>query len=210
MRRDRGSFGDLRPVTMPAGDGMAPRDQRAYPRVPLVLPAFLTLPGAESFACLVTDISGGGAGLNYLDQAPDGEQAATLDIAAFGRFEGVTVRHQGERRGLRFLDGEAERNRLTPKLILYVEEGLAERSDKDPSPAEARLSLTRTTGMRESCDVLDISLEGVRVATGQRPPIGELVRLGRMYGRVSGHLENGIQIGFLNFVGAGPEAPAAG
>jgi hypothetical protein len=195
---------------MPAGDGSALMDQRAFPRVPLVLPATLTLPGAESFSCLVTDISGGGAGLNYLDQAPDGERAATLDIGDFGRFEGVTVRDQGDRRGLRFLDGEAGRNRLMPKLILYVEEGLAELGEKDRSPAQDRLSLIRTTGVRESCDVLDISLLGVSVATGQRPPIGELVRLGRMYGRVTGHLGNGVQIGFLNFVGAAQGAATAG
>jgi hypothetical protein len=195
---------------MPAGDGPALKDQRAFPRVPLVLPATLTLPGAENFACLVTDISGGGAGLSYVDQAPDGESAATLDIGAFGRFNGVTVRDQGTRRGLRFLDGEAERNRLMPKLILFVEEGLAELGGMEPWPAQDRLSLIRTTGSRESCDVLDISLEGVTVATAQRPQIGELVRLGRMYGRVSGHLANGIQIGFLNFVSAGLDAGAAG
>jgi PilZ domain-containing protein len=195
---------------MPAGDGSALMDQRAFPRVPLVLPATLTLPGAESFSCLVTDISGGGAGLNYLDQAPEGERVATLDIGAFGRFEGTTVRDQGERRGLRFLDGEAGRNRSMPKLILYVEEGLAELGETDRWSMQDRLSLVRTTGIRESCDVLDISLQGVSVITGQRPPVGELVRLGRMYGRVTGHLGNGIQIGFLNFVSAGLGAGVAG
>lgn len=174
-------------------------DQRTHPRVPLVLPATLISPSRE-FSCLVTDISGGGAGLQYPDHAPGPEIPAQLVMDEFGTFDGITVRDGGETRGLQFLQGEAERNNLMMKLTLYVEEGLADASPHGRWPTEARLSLTRTNGVREHCEVTRISLKGVCLVTEQRPPLHDLVKLGRMYGRVSEHLLDGIMIRFLSFV----------
>jgi hypothetical protein len=188
---------------MPEGIVLASIDQRAHPRVPLVLPATLILPSSsQELACLVTDISGGGAGLQYPDVAPGPDQMAQLSLEEFGTFEGVTVRDRGDTRGLRFLQGEAERNHLQIKLTLYVEEGLADTSRDGRWPTEARLSLTRTNGIRERCGVIHISLQGVSLVTEQRPPLDELVKLGRMYGRVAHHLPDGITVRFLNFVQA--------
>lgn len=176
-------------------------DQRAHPRVPLILPATLVMPGFADYPCMVTDISGGGAGLQYPDdRAPAGECVAHLAIEEFGTFAGITVQHSGDTRGLRFVQGEAERNHLLVKLILYVEEGLADAAQRGSWPDHAALSLTRTNGIHERCEVLRISLQGVSLTTQQRPPLGELVRLGRMYGRVAQHLAEGIAISFLSFV----------
>lgn len=178
---------------------LASIDQRTHPRVPLVLPATLILPSHEH-PCLVTDVSGGGAGLQYPDQAPGAGIIAQLAIDEFGTFDGITARDGGETRGLRFLQGEAERNQLLVKLTLYVEEGLADASQHGRWPTEAKLSLTLTNGVRERCEVNRISLKGVSLITEQRPPLNELVKLGRMYGRVSEHLPDGIMIRFLSFV----------
>jgi hypothetical protein len=149
---------------------------------------------------LVTDISGGGVGLQFPEGAPEPDLIAQLTIEEFGVFDGITVRSSGETRGLRFLQGEAERNNLLVKLTLYVEEGLADAARRDRWPTEAKLSLTRTDGMREHCEVARISLQGVFLVTQQRPPLQELVKVGRMYGRVTEHLRDGIVISFLNFV----------
>ena len=148
----------------------------------------------------MTDISGGGAGLQYPDRAPGTDLVAQLALEEFGVFDGITVRTGGDRRGLRFLQGEAERNGLLVKLILYVEEGLADASQNGRWPTEAKLSLTRTNGIREHCEVIRISLQGVSLVTEQRPPLEELVKLGRMYGRVAQHLSDGITVRFLSFV----------
>lgn len=174
-------------------------DQRVYPRVPLILPATLIL-ASQELPCLVTDISGGGAGLQYPDCAPGADVNAKLAIDEFGTFDGITVRDSGDTRALRFLQGEAERNHLLIKLILYVEEGLADASQQGRWPTEAKLSLTRTNGIRERCEVIRISLQGVCLVTEQRPPLQELVKLGRMYGRVAQHFSDGITISFLSFV----------
>ena len=184
-------------------------DQRAHPRVPLILPATVHVEGSDGFACMVTDISGGGAGLQYLEAAPGAECVARLVIEQFGTFEGITVRDGGTWRGIRFVQGETERNNLLAKLTLYVEEGLADASRHGRWPTEPKLSLTRTTGIQEKCDVLTISLQDLTLATEQRPQLGELVRLGRMYGRVTQHLQNGIGIHFLSFVNPAHEGPQA-
>ena len=184
---------------MPVSSAVAGIDQRTHPRVPLVLPATLILPTQE-LPCLVTDISGGGVGLQYPDYAPGAGLPAQLAIDEFGTFDGITVRDGGETRGLQFLQGEAERINLQVKLTLYVEEGLADASRQGRWPTEAKLSLTRTNGVRERCEVTRISLKGVSLITEQRPPLQELVKLGRMYGRVSEHLPQGVVIRFLSFV----------
>ena len=195
---------------MTGGTVLTSIDQRAHPRVPLVLPATLVLPQREGLPCLVTDISGGGAGLQYPDQVPAAELAAQLVIEEFGTFEGITARDSGETRGLRFQPGEAERNHLRVKLTLYVEEGLADAAQRGRWPTEAKLSLIGTNGFTEWCGVLRISLQGVSLVTRQRPPLGELIRLGRMYGRVAEHLPEGLAIRFLSFVRPETEAPNPG
>ena len=78
-------------------------------------------------------------------------------------------------------------------------EGLADTAQHGRWPTEAKLSLTRTNGIREHCGVLRISLQGFFLITEQRYP-PELVKIGRVYGRVAEHLPDGIVISFLNFV----------
>src|ERR1700712_2747743 len=111
---------------------------------------------SHELPCLVTDISGGGAGLQYPDGPPGADIVAQLTIDEFGAFDGITVRDGGDTRGLRFLHGEAERNQLLVKLTLYVEEGLADAAQNGRWPTEAKLSLTRTNGVRERCEVTRI------------------------------------------------------
>lgn len=185
---------------MPQDENRASIEQRAHPRVPIILPGLLVVSEAETFRCMVTDVSQSGAGLQYQDQVPKAETVARLIIEQFGVFEGVTVRDCGETRGLRFSPGEADRNQLLIKLTLFVEEGVADVSRQERSLTEAKLSMVRTSGIHERCAVQKISLKGVSLATEQRPPVGELVRLGRMYGRVAQHNSQGVAVRFLSFV----------
>jgi hypothetical protein len=46
--------------------------------------------------------------------------------------------------------------------------------------------------------MLDISLSGVSVATTIRPPVGELVFISQMTGRVARHHDTGIGIEFVS------------
>jgi hypothetical protein len=51
-------------------------------------------------------------------------------------------------------------------------------------------------GVNLSCRIIDMSLSGAGVATDQRPPLGALVTLGKVQGRVVRHLEDGFAIEF--------------
>ena len=52
------------------------------------------------------------------------------------------------------------------------------------------------SGVNLTCRIIDVSESGAGVATEQRPPIGTLVTLGKVAGRVVRHLEDGFAIEF--------------
>jgi hypothetical protein len=60
----------------------------------------------------------------------------------------------------------------------------------------------RAGGEYEACALLDISPQGMSLRTESRPPIGEIVKLGRSCGRVARHHADGIGIQFLSLVEA--------
>ena len=51
-------------------------------------------------------------------------------------------------------------------------------------------------GLNLTCRIIDVSKSGAGIATDQRPPIGALVTLGKVQGRVVRHLEDGFAIEF--------------
>ena len=74
-------------------------DRRAFPRVPVALPAFLQAGGERHFVQLL-DVSAGGAKLNCLENFEAGTMV-TLDCGVLGR--AAEVRWQtGELLGVRF------------------------------------------------------------------------------------------------------------
>lgn len=176
-------------------------DQRLDARVPLVLPAQISLAGAQPIACSVVDLSMGGAGIQYPAEAPPSEVVGRLHIDGFGIFDGITVRDAGDNRGLRFLNGEAKRLNLIGKLTTYIEEGLGEGLDEDHTiNYQSTLRICRTDGQEERCEIACITLQGVVLMTEQRPPLGELVRVGRLYGRIARHFPEAIGVEFIRFV----------
>jgi hypothetical protein len=62
----------------------------------------------------------------------------------------------------------------------------------------------RPNGEEVRCDVLDISLQGVSLKSDSRPPIGEVINLGRTWGRIVRHHADGIAIQFLELASSGP------
>ena len=155
--------------------------------------------------CSVIDLSLGGAGIHYHDAAPVADAVARIEIEGFGIFDGITVRDAGDLRGLRFLRGEAERHNLIGKLTKFIENGLGEGPD-DTISYPSTLAFRRTNGREERCEIACITLHGVVLVTTQRPTLGELVRLGRLYGRVVRHFVEGIGVEFVSFVNP-PDAP---
>jgi hypothetical protein len=172
-------------------------DQREHERVATRLQGKLFIPAETStMDCDVVDLSAGGAGVRCED-APPLETFVVLYVDGFGRFESVATRYVDGLLGLRFLCTDAKRQRLIEKLNVFVEHGLmaATRLRQYERTAPDTLShFTRANGQQVRCDILDISLQGFSLKTNARPPIDELVRLGRTYGRVVRHHEQGIGV----------------
>jgi hypothetical protein len=150
----------------------------------------------------VTNLSGGGAGLQYVGASPRAEMVGVLTVEAFGSFEGITTRENGGVCGLRFLFGEAERHHLLECLTVFVKSGLpavaALRQDQFRS-RDLQLSLTRQSGEQHRCKVVDISLQGASLSTGVMVPEGENVLVGKMFGRIVKCTNDQVTVQFLRY-----------
>lgn len=183
----------------------AREERRLYRRVPVDFKGRLFVPGEEREApCAITDMSPGGAQV-ACEVIPEAQTAVVIYIDGFGRFEGVVARPpKGEwtegKFGVKFNCTAMKRERVAEQLTLYLNSGSIDpsalrRHDRTPTKGLARF--TRANGDVVSCEVVDLSLGGVSLNTESRPPIGEVVLIGQMAGRVARHHETGIAIEFV-------------
>jgi hypothetical protein len=182
-----------------APQGLA-SERRAFERVGASFTGKLFVPAeSTTLDCTVVDLSAGGAGVRCAE-APPLNTFVVLYVDGMGRFEAVTVRFVQGVLGLRFQCRDARRKRLIEKLNLYVNTGVTTvtrlRAHERVANVTA-LHFTRPNGEEVRCDVLDISQEGMSLRTNGRPPINELIQVGRTYGRVVRHHDQGIGIQFV-------------
>jgi PilZ domain len=180
-------------------------ERRRFQRVRVDLKGRIFVPGeGREAGCVVTDMSPGGAQVAS-EIVPEPQADVVLYIDGFGRFEGTVARvPRGEAGepgfGVRFNCTALKRERVAEQLTQYLKNGaiddtLLRRHDRKPTKGLARF--TRASGEVVNCEVLDLSLGGVSLATDVRPQIGEIVLIGQMAGRVARIHENGIAVEFV-------------
>jgi hypothetical protein len=190
----------------------AKAERRKHRRVSVDLPGKLFVPAQEHEAqCRVTDLSPGGAQV-VCDHVPDAESQIVLYIDGFGRIEGVVARPADGNFGVKFACSANKRERIAEQLTLYmnrgtVDESVLRRHDREPTKGLAKF--TRANGDVVACEVLDLSLSGVSLKTEARPPMGEVVLIGQMAGRIVRHHESGIAIEFVGGNASAAERPQA-
>jgi hypothetical protein len=178
----------------------AKAERRRFMRVPVDLAGRLFVPGdGREATCKVVDLSPGGAQLAS-EFVPAADTNIILYIDGFGRFEGIVTRPDETSFGVRFNCSALKRERVAEQLTLYmnrgeVDESLLRRHDRTPTKGFARF--TRANGDILACEVVDLSLSGVSLKTDARPPLGEVVLIGQMAGKVVRHHEAGIAIEFV-------------
>jgi len=183
----------------------AKADRRRYRRIDVDLGGKIFLPSDErEAACKVLDLSPGGARISCEFDLPT-DTTVILYIDGFGRLEGNIVRLTGGAFGVEFHCSALKRERIAEQLTAFinrdiVDETVVRRHDRTPTRGLARF--TRASGEIVSCEVLDLSLGGVSLKTDRRPPVGEIVLIGQMAGRIARHHENGIGIEFVTPVPA--------
>jgi hypothetical protein len=175
-------------------------ERRRFRRVRVDLPGRLFIP-AESLEarCTVTDLSPGGAAIAS-ETVPEAGTPVVLYVDGFGRFEGNVVRRDGDGFGISFVCTPSKRERTAEQLILFlnktlVDDSLLRRHERSNHKGFAKF--TRADGQIVHCEVMDISVGGVSLKSDIKPPIGEVVLIAQMAGRVARHHSDGIGIEFV-------------
>jgi hypothetical protein len=134
------------------------------------------------------------------DVVPSPGALLVVYIDGFGRFEGSIVRTEQGGFGIQFNCSAYKRERLLELLKLYGSGSPLAKTRlrrHNRKPTNRNVSFTRANGNVVNCKMVDISLSGVSVVTEIRPPVGELVFISEMFGRVARHHETGIGIEFV-------------
>lgn len=172
-------------------------DRRVHKRVEAPLKArFLTASGEER-ACLVVNISAGGALLRAKEPPKFGEDVV-LYIDLVGRFEAQTVRSTANSFAVVFRR-KRNKNAKTADAITEALNRDRRRLDRRTTPRiahDAPAQIFLEDGRRLNCAILDISLTGASIEISPRPPLGARMIIGRMNAKVVRRHEKGVGVVF--------------
>lgn len=175
-------------------------ERRRFQRVRVDLLGRYMLPDRREFPCQVVNMSPGGMAVVAPVSPQIGERVIAY-IDHVGRLEGVATRH--------FENGFAstigatmrKRDKLAAQLTWLANRHLLaspeDRRHGRYAPRNPMTMLIMPNGVNIGCRLIDVSLSGAAVATDQRPPMGALVTIGKVQGRVVRHLDDGFAVEFV-------------
>ena len=158
----------------------------------------LLLPLRE-FPCQVVNMSPGGMALIAPVVGQPGERVIAY-VDHLGRLEGHVARIIQNGFAMTIAATPRKRDKLAAQLTWLANRhilGLPE--DRRHGRVVPRNPITRLilpNGINVSCRLIDVSQSGAGIASDERPPIGALVTLGKVQGRVVRHLEDGFAVEF--------------
>jgi hypothetical protein len=174
-------------------------DRRRFQRVKVNLLGRYMLSDRREFPCQVINMSPGGMAM----LAPVGGQPGERIIAYvdhLGRLEGHIARQIQNGFAMTIAATDRKRDKLSAQLTWLANRHLLDspedRRHGRVAPKNPISRLIMPNGVNLACRIIDISQSGAGIATEERPPIGALVTLGKVQGRVVRHLENGFAIEF--------------
>jgi len=175
-------------------------DKRRYRRVVLHMHLRFLLPDGREQAGELIDISAGGLAIKSEEPVEIGD-IVIVYIDGLGRFEGFVVRHVNEGFAVELRSNQRKREKTADQLTWVVNEktlGLTQERRHTRVNVRKSAELRRADGTIILCRVVDMSLSGLAVEIGEKPPIGELIKIGQMEGRVVRHFGNGVGVEFLH------------
>jgi hypothetical protein len=179
------------------------QDRRRHQRVKVNLLGRYMLADRREFPCQVVNMSPGGMALI----APVGGTAGERVIAYvdhLGRLEGQIARLFQNGFAMTISATARKRDKLAAQLTWLANRhilGLPEdRRHGRIVPRNPVGRLIMPNGVNITCRIIDVSESGAGIASDQRPPIGALVTLGKVQGRVVRHLEDGFAIEFTRLL----------
>jgi len=176
------------------------RDQRRFRRVRLTVEARFLLPDQSEHCGAVLDISAGGVAISS-DVKPEVTDKVVVYIDQMGGYEGKIVRIMNEGFSVEFKSSPVKRERTVDRLTWLTnksDDTAMEERQHDREAVIKNSTLHRPDGSCVKCCVMDMSIGGLAVKIADKPPIGEIITIGQMEGRVVRHFAEGVGIEFLN------------
>jgi hypothetical protein len=186
------------PLPKPALRALS-EERRRFQRVRVELLGRYMLPDRREYPCQVINMSPGGMALIApVGGAPGDRVIAYVDH--LGRLEGHVARMFPNGFAMTIGATPRKRDKLAAQLTWLANRHILslpeDRRHGRIAPRNPISRLIMPNGVNVSCRIIDVSQSGAGVATEQRPPIGALVTLGKVQGRVVRHLEDGFAIEF--------------
>lgn len=174
-------------------------ERRRFQRVKVNLLGRYMLTDRREYPCQVIDMSPGGMALVAPAMARIGERVIAY-IDHVGRLEGVCARHFENGFASTIEVTQRKRDKLAAQLTWLANRHLlASPEDRRHDrfvPSNPITMLTLPDGVAIGCRLIDVSLSGAAVSTNQRPPLGVLVTIGKVQGRIVRYLEDGFAVEF--------------
>jgi hypothetical protein len=174
-------------------------DQRRFQRVNVNLLGRYMLADRREFPCQVINMSPGGMAMMAPVDGQPGERIIAY-VDHLGRLEGHIARQFQNGFAMTIAATARKRDKLAAQLTWLANRHLLD-SQEDRrhgrvAPKNPISRLIMPNGVNLACRIIDVSQSGAGIATEQRPPMGALVTLGKVQGRVVRHIENGFAIEF--------------
>jgi PilZ domain len=174
-------------------------DRRRFQRVRVNLLGRYMLADRREFPCQVVNMSPGGMALVAPVAGAAGERVIAY-VDHLGRLEGHIARLLPSGFAMTISATTRKRDKLAAQLTWLANRHLLD-SPEDRHhgrivPRNPISQLIMPNGINIACRIIDMSQSGAGIATDQRPPIGALVTIGKIQGRVVRHLEDGFAIEF--------------
>ena len=183
-----------KPKTLPLAD-----ERRRFQRVRVNLLGRYMLPDRREFPCQVINMSPGGMALVAPMSGAPGERIIAY-VDHLGRLEGQIARVFENGFAMSISATARKRDKLAAQLTWLANRHILslpeDRRHGRIVPRNPVGRLILPNGVNLTCRIIDVSQSGAGIASRERPPIGTLVTLGKVQGRVVRHLEDGFAIEF--------------
>ncbi len=174
-------------------------DRRRFQRVQVNLLGRYMLADRREFPCQVVNMSPGGMAL-IAPVAGEVDERVIAYVDHLGRLEGHIARLFQNGFAMTISATARKRDKLAAQLTWLANRHILnlpeDRRHGRIVPRNPVARLIMPNGLNVTCRVIDMSQSGAGIATDQCPPIGALVTLGKVQGRVVRHLEGGIAVEF--------------
>jgi hypothetical protein len=174
---------------------------RTFQRVSVNMTGRLMLANREEYPCIATDMSPGDVMISCVGLPRVGERVIAY-IDHLGRLEGQALQLTEAGFVMSVTATDRKREKLAAQLTWLAnrhELGLPEDRRHDRlTPRITRAELSLEDGTRYPCRLVDLSLSGAAIDIEVRPPIGTVVSLNQMRGRVVRHFAEGVALEFAH------------